>query len=159
MMKVVETTPKSGTAILPGADFADAWRVGDLAAGSDAETIVKRFFARSPRWVGRLLRLRNFLIAPFGLKTGTSGQSHSSETAFPVVSSQPNRVVLGFDDRHLDFRLVIDVEALDRERLSATATTYVRTHNLGGRLYLMAVRPFHRVIVPAMLASAARNLA
>ena len=33
-----------------------------------------------------------------------------------------------------------------------TATTFVRTRNRLGRLYLAAVKPFHHVIVPAMLA-------
>jgi hypothetical protein len=37
-----------------------------------------------------------------------------------------------------------------------TATTLVRTHNLVGRLYLLVITPFHRVIVRTMLAQAAR---
>ncbi len=37
-----------------------------------------------------------------------------------------------------------------RQRISAT--TLVETHNLLGRLYLAIVKPFHRMIVPAMLA-------
>jgi hypothetical protein len=74
------------------------------------------------------------------------------------VSSAPRQVVLGFDDAHLDFRVVINVETQGKTRLAATATTYVRTHNLGGRLYLMAVKPFHRLIVPAMLSNAVAGL-
>ena len=31
------------------------------------------------------------------------------------------------------------------------ATTYVKTHNRLGRIYLAAVMPFHRLIVPAMM--------
>lgn len=155
-MKVVEANPKQGSAILPGADFADAWRVVGLSAGLDAQKVALRFFDRSPRWIRALLWLRNLLVRPFGLRTRTSDQA-TPRLKFPVISSQPNRVVLGFDDRHLDFRVVIDIEAAEKERLSATATTYVRTHNLGGRLYLRVIKPFHRAIVPVMLANATKT--
>jgi len=156
-MKIVETTPRKSSAILPGADFADAWRVGGLMAGTDAEMIAARLFRDPPRWIGPLMKLRNILVMPFGLiRKPRTDVTRAGRVSFPVVSAQPNRVVLGFDDRHLDFRLVIDVEPDDSTRLSAIATTYVRTHNIGGRLYLMLVKPFHRRIVPAMLANAAQ---
>jgi hypothetical protein len=75
---------------------------------------------------------------------------------FPVVSETPNRIVLGFDDWHLDFRVVVDVSALADDRQQVTATTLVRTHNRAGRVYLAAIMPFHRVIVRTLLARAAR---
>ncbi|WP_338105713.1 DUF2867 domain-containing protein [Microvirga tunisiensis] len=53
--------------------------------------------------------------------------------------------------------------APERRRQRVTATTFVHTRNRLGRLYLTAVKPFHRVIVPAMPrrwgASEARGLA
>ena len=39
-------------------------------------------------------------------------------------------------------------------RQEVTASTAVRTHNLLGRIYLAIVKPFHRIVVPAMLAQA-----
>jgi hypothetical protein len=75
---------------------------------------------------------------------------------FPVVSASPERVVMGFDDVHLDFRVVIDVTP-EGSGQQVTATTFVRTRNRLGRLYLAAVKPFHRVIVPAMLAQVGRS--
>jgi hypothetical protein len=71
---------------------------------------------------------------------------------FPVISSTPERVVLGFNDSHLDFRLVIDVATLGELRRQVIVTTLVQTHNWLGRTYLAIVMPFHRRIVPAMLA-------
>lgn len=146
-MQIQETIPKEALPILPGADFADAWKVDGLKPGYDAETIAGRIGKTAPGWVQTLLRLRNVLVAPFGLKTGED----RSRPIFPVISAQPNRVVLGMDDRHLDFRLVVEVVATSKTSASATATTYVKTHNLPGRLYLAVVKPFHRVIVPAIL--------
>ena len=54
-----------------------------------------------------------------------------------------------------DFLVVIDVVDRDNRAHEVTATTLVKTHNLFGRVYLDAVLPFHRHIVPALLAQAA----
>ena len=63
---------------------------------------------------------------------------------------------MGFDDWHLDFRVVVDVLALGADRQQVTATTLVRTHNWMGRAYLALIMPFHRMIVRTMLAQAAK---
>jgi Protein of unknown function (DUF2867) len=75
---------------------------------------------------------------------------------FPVVSASPERMVMEFDDAHLNFRVVVEV-APEGSGQRVTATTLVRTRNRLGRLYLAAVKPFHQVIVPAMLAQVGRN--
>lgn len=153
-MKIVETKPIKDSAVLPGADFADAWCISGIAIGADAETIAARM-GKPPVWVTRLLALRNMLVAPFGLKTRPAKEPMArTGFPFPVLSAQPQRVVMGLDDSHLDFRLVVEVGVADGRNLAATATTYVRTHNVFGKLYLMAITPFHRRIVPAMLRQA-----
>jgi len=153
-MKIVETQPAKDSSVLPGADFADAWRISGIAVGEDAETIAARM-GKPPGWVTKLMAVRNALVAPFGLITKPSRQPKSlSGFPFPVLSAQPQRVVMGLDDRHLDFRLVVDVSVAEGRQIAATATTYVRTRNLWGKLYLLAVTPFHRRIVPAMLRQA-----
>jgi hypothetical protein len=70
---------------------------------------------------------------------------------FPVLHRSADRVVLGLDDRHLDFRVLVDVEP-GRVR----CTTGVRRRPLG-RAYFAVVGPFHRSVVPAMLERAARR--
>jgi Protein of unknown function (DUF2867) len=69
---------------------------------------------------------------------------------FPVISETPDRLIAGFNDKHLDFRVVVDVAAPGNCR-EVTATTLVKTHNWLGRTYLAIILPFHRLIVPAML--------
>jgi hypothetical protein len=68
----------------------------------------------------------------------------------PVVSETPTRLVAGFNDKHLDFRVVLDVASSGHGR-RVTATTLVKTHNLLGRTYLAIILPFHRLVVRAML--------
>jgi hypothetical protein len=106
---------------------------------------------RSPRWVRVLLGLRNVLVTPFGLKTSGEPTAKGIIGLFPVVSATREQLVAGFDDQHLDFRIVVEVAPAGNTRQRITSTTLVRTHNLLGRVYLAIVMPFHRVIARAML--------
>ena len=138
--------------LLQGADFADAYRLETAEPGLDAFTAAERVMHRVPRWVLALIALRDLLVAPFGLKgSGNALPGGGSRLGlFPLISRTPEQVVLGMDDKHLDFRLVIDATATG----DITGTTLVRTHNLFGRTYLRLIMPFHRLIVPHMIRGA-----
>jgi hypothetical protein len=138
---------------LPGADWADCYqlRVNDrnLTALDAARSVLGHF----PPWVRMLMAIRNAIVAPFGVK---SSGVHSAEEMdmigiFPIVSQFERQVVLGFDDRHLDFRAVIDVSDDDGQTL-VSATTLVRRKILFGKIYLAVITPFHNLIVATMLA-------
>jgi hypothetical protein len=109
-------------------------------------------FSRNPRWVQSLLDLRNAIVAPFGLKI--SGADDASTRGmiglFPVLSETPQRLVAGFNDHHLDFRVIVDVLSADHGQ-QVTATTLVLTHNWLGRAYLSVIMPFHRMISKTLL--------
>ncbi|MDH8447809.1 DUF2867 domain-containing protein, partial [Klebsiella pneumoniae] len=59
---------------------------------------------------------------------------------FPVISETPQRLVAGFDDKHLDFRIVVDVTGGAGGR-QVSATTLVKTNNSLGRVYLTIIMP------------------
>lgn len=142
-MKAQPTPPSVDCSrILPGFDFSDAYAV-DAPAGLDAIGAMHKAFARGPGWVRFLMELRNRVVALFGLKAAPS-------TGFPVIRQSPQEVLMGFDDKHLDFRIAITVAAG-----KATVTTIVRCHNVWGRTYLAIVKPFHRIIAPRMTAEIA----
>ncbi|MGJ5024547.1 DUF2867 domain-containing protein [Bradyrhizobium sp. SZCCHNRI1009] len=152
-MTINETKPAVDRARwLEGAEFADAFCIVVDDDPIDARTAATRMFSRSPRWVEALLGLRNLLVTPLGLKTSGAGDCGALGLIgmFPVISEKPAQLVAGLDDSHLDFRVVIDVTAA-REGRQVTATTLVRTHNLLGRCYLTLIKPFHRLVVKAML--------
>jgi hypothetical protein len=138
--------------VLAGAQFADAFRVTVADASLDARAAAERMFSRNPRWVQSLLNLRNAIVAPFGLKS--SGANDASTRGmiglFPVLSETPQRLVAGFNDHHLDFRVVVDVAPADHGQ-QVTATTLVLTHNWLGRAYLGVIMPFHRMISKTLL--------
>ncbi|WP_315833371.1 DUF2867 domain-containing protein [Bradyrhizobium prioriisuperbiae] len=134
---------------LQGADFADAFRLQTTEPGLDAMTAAERVMNGIPSWITALITVRNALVAPFGLKSGHEPLPRGGRRIglFPLVSEAPGQVVLGMDDKHLDFRLVISAPGTG----AITGTTLVRTHNLPGRIYLQLVLPFHRLIVPRMM--------
>jgi hypothetical protein len=151
-MRVHEIKPEiDADALLAGAQFIDAYRIAvDVAL--DARQAAERMFGRRPRWIETLMSLRNYLVRPFGLKTEASGVTTPAGAVgiFPILSEAPARLVAGFDDKHLDFRVVVDV-AKSGPGQCVTATTLVLTHNLLGRIYLAIILPFHRVIVRTLL--------
>jgi hypothetical protein len=153
-----EIAPETETRnLLPGAQFADAFRTALPAGPQDAPAVARRMIGRMPGWVGRLLRLRSLMVAPFGLKHPATAPAGSPDSIgiFPILTQAPERIVLGLDDKHLDFRLVVDVAQIEG-RPSVTATTIVKTHNLLGRTYLAAIMPFHRLIARTMVDQAVR---
>lgn len=152
-MSVQEVPPAVDTdALLAGAQFVDAFRVEVAKHDLDARSAAERMMAHQPRWAEALLKLRNMLVAPFGLKTSGASAAAPREMIgiFPILSQTPDRLIAGFNDSHLDFRVVVDVAASGTAR-SVTLTTLVLTHNRLGRTYLAVIKPFHRLIVPALL--------
>jgi hypothetical protein len=93
-----------------------------------------------PSWAMALLRLRNALVRPLGLKTAAEPDL-PSVGMFPIRKDDGQEFVLGLDDRHLDFRIAV---LRDGERLYLS--TWVHPHNLWGRAYLRLVMPFHVLI-------------
>jgi hypothetical protein len=138
--------------LLAGAQFIDAFSIVVADTALDARRAAEKMLARSPRWIKALLDLRNRLVAPLGLKTPLPAGLGTTDSIgiFPVISETPGRLVAGLNDKHLDFRLVVDVAA-EANACRVTATTLVLTHNLLGRVYLAIILPFHRLIVPSML--------
>jgi len=150
---VREVTPNvDAGAVLAGAQFIDAFCVEVGAATVNAREACTRMVLHGPRWIDALTRLRNILVAPLGLKTSGEGAPapHGIIGLFPVLSETPERLVAGFDDYHLDFRVVVDV-AGDAASREVTVTTLVKTNNFLGRTYLTLITPFHKLVARGMM--------
>lgn len=147
----------------PG-DFLDSQAVPLPHPAPDAAGLAIATFFAMPGWAMALLRLRNLIVAPFGLKTGnelgglpTPSREEINQLTydgiFAVHSATETEVVFGADDKHLDFR--VSVLKSEKDDLVAIST-WVHPHNLSGRAYLTAVYPFHRIIVRRSLSGASR---
>ena len=141
--------------VLTGAHFVDAYRVTVAADDLDAADAARSMLTRPPAWSRWLMALRNALVAPLGLKTDPGHDDRRERIGiFPIESATHDRVVLGFDDTHLDFRVVVDVAGAGLVS-EVTATTLVRLNNVLGQAYLTAILPFHKLIVRSMLSKVA----
>jgi hypothetical protein len=151
--QVREITPNvdAGT-VLAGAQFIDAFRVDIGTAAVNAREACTRMVANEPGWISALVRLRNILVTPFGLKKSGEGAPAPGGLIglFPVLSETPERLIAGFNDFHLDFRIVVDV-AGDAASREVTLTTLVKTNNWLGRTYLAIITPFHKVVARSMI--------
>jgi hypothetical protein len=138
------------------------------SASAMLETVLEGFVLNPPPSVGRLMALRNVLVAPLQLRTSALGCPVSSLLSgdrttlfagrFPVhaqrvdAADRSAEVLLGADDRHLRFRSCVRVQCLDDGRVQVSLGTRVQTHNAFGRAYMAAINGVHRRhISPALL--------
>ena len=139
-MTQVQHTPLPATSrlwakVLPD-DFIDGYAVESKLSPREAANIGLAM----PGWADTLLRLRNRIVKPLGLKTESSDSGDGA--IFPVEYEGADELIIGTDDRHLNFRICIRQEA-DRIHMA----TWVHRNNALGRAYLMIVTPFHVLIV------------
>lgn len=137
---------------LPTADWGDSYAIKIPvpfdSARNAAEAVIRAF----PFWTYPMLMVRNLVVLPFGLKGTREASLLTPEPIgfFPVQSEETMIVVAGFDDKHLDFRLIIDLQ-ITGEMQRLCMTTVVHRNNLLGRIYLALVLPFHRAIIKGAL--------
>jgi hypothetical protein len=103
-------------------------------------------FHDPPTWVASALSLRDRAVALLGLRV-------TSRETFRVLAQNEQEVLVGSDDRHLDFRA--SVRCSDG---TVDVITFVQVHNRLGWLYLAPVRVVHPFMVRRMLARAASRL-
>lgn len=153
-------------AIYPAPHLADAFAIA-LPAGTstDPEVLARFIFAHQPAWVGALMGVRDRIVACFGLKTGKqlSALGAGAEATrrvgiFKIYGKDEHEIMLGEDDRHLDFRASVLCSAApgQPDARQLTVSTVVHCHNLLGRSYLLLISPFHRMVVKAGLRRAAK---
>lgn len=131
---------------------------------------VKTFFEAAPSWVSWLMHLRNAIVKLFGIKTSDqsgsrervlntfTGEPGQSIGLFRVFSRSEHEIVMGENDKHLDFRISVWLEPQGSSKQVLTLSTIVVLHNWLGRLYFWPVKIFHRLIVPVMLRAMVRKL-
>ncbi len=141
------------------ADFADAYEVLVPASSLTATEIYRALSRQTPGWINKLMRLRNQVVQPLGLKDlGALSAVPSGEAVpgqrmglFEVVSVAPHELVLQDDDKHLVVQLSVLRQSHDAVHDKLTLSTVVHIHNALGRVYMLFVGPAHKIIAPALL--------
>lgn len=145
--------------------LADAYAVDlPIGASSDPERLARFIFSQHSPVGSFLMAVRDALVGGFGLKTtrnlaaldaaGRAGRIY----IFRIYSTSPTELVLGEDDKHLDFRVSVlcPAQASSAGRRQLIVSTVVHCHNRFGRFYIRVIAPFHRLLVRASLRRAAR---
>ena len=143
--------------------YADAFRVRlDDRETTDVDALVSRLSASTPAWVDVLMAIRNAIVSTIGLRTArpdrvpgkrpTLRRYEPGDLAgmFRVYARTADEILMGGDDRHLNFRASMLVQR-EPDATYAVFTTVVHYNNWLGRAYFLPVRPFHRLIGPALL--------
>lgn len=133
------------------ADWADCYELRVQRNGLTATSAAERAFGVLPGWVSALVWLRNAAVRPFGIKGSGSPNTRQMIGILPVLSRSDEQIVLGFDQTHLDFRIVVDVHPAHETGQTVSVTTLVHRKILLGKLYLAVITPFHRLIVRTLL--------
>lgn len=149
--------------VFPQVDYADAYRVRlPPGAPSDIETLTRLALGATPGWIHALMALRDRIARIAGLKTTPHDQGEPARAPlqpgsalgiFRVFARSADELLLGEDDRHLDFRLSV-LRQSDGAADWVIVSTVVRFNNWLGRAYFLPVRPLHQLIVPALMRSA-----
>ncbi len=127
-------------------DFLDCFGVSAETTPRRAAEIITSF----PGWARFLLQIRRVVTTPFGLSQD-GPDAPDKVGPFPVEVETENEMIAGFDDRHLNFRV-----SVMSENGRVSLATWVHPHNIGGRIYLAAILPFHVLIARNALARVAR---
>jgi hypothetical protein len=149
---------------LPGASFCDCYSIDASGARLTALDYFLAAIARTPPWVERLMLLRNKVVRFFGLKDlgGLGGLDISKPASayvpgdrvgiFTLISNTDGEVLLGESDKHLNVVLAVFRHQPAAESVhTISITTVVHVHNWLGRLYMLPVKPMHKLIAPAVL--------
>lgn len=159
-------SPPEGSHIasrLEGADFYDAWAIDAADPSPSALGQFLKALRATPRWVNACMALRNRAVQWVGLKD--LGELSTIDPAkpeadyrpgdrvgiFTLFENTPDEVLLGDRDKHLDVVLSVHCERRPGRPVRVTVTTVVHTKNRLGRLYMLPVRPMHKLIAPSTL--------
>lgn len=165
-MKSQKTTPPESPLIKQNfspVHYSDSFRTEFSSSQHiNVDDLVYAFFDSSPKWIEKLFTLRNAIVKMLGLKVSDLNDRKRQRELFKVekgnglglfkvFDKSDNEVLLGEDDKHLDFRVLFLLIQNGNSNYVFTLTTPVRFHNAFGRFYFAIIKPFHQFIVPAMM--------
>lgn len=140
-----------------------------LSIESDAELLAfaARLLSFQPGWLQVLYRVRVLLLGVLGHRTGLPQhpaplhtlptQPGEQAAFFTVEEAGPTHWTAQASEAHLTARLAVLQSPGRRRRFLYRLVTVVHFHNRVGRIYFAMIRPFHVLVVRAMLRHGARQ--
>lgn len=143
-------------------DYKDEFSINIENNNLSIQEVYIKLFSSAPKGVEFLMKLRNKIVGVFGLKTEMKRNENPNFKVgdkigiFKIYEISENEIIAGEDDKHLDFRVSVLREVLDKTTI--TVLTSVQYNNWFGKLYFVFVKPFHKVVVKSLIKSASKRL-
>ncbi|MFD2786742.1 DUF2867 domain-containing protein [Hymenobacter rubripertinctus] len=160
-LEEVRVPPQSALrATAQRAHYRDCYRMDVPTTDVTLDDAVRAFFHGAPAWVRQAMALRDRVMGRLGYHTQGPEPAQSLEGVrfepgttlglFHIYERHERELIMGSDDRHLNFRVSI---LLDQEptRTWLYITTTVELHNTMGRLYFGLIKRPHRLVVRSMM--------
>lgn len=157
IIKATCPTDSQLSSFLTKIDFEDAYAFHTPVSLDCMEEVYIKIFNTAPPWVMYAMRLRNWLVSPFGLKTAIDKNQMPSVREgekvgiFRIYKVSENEVIAGEDDKHLNFR--VSVHRNLKAHSTITVSTMVQYNNVFGKIYMTIIAPFHKMVVKSILKS------
>ncbi len=146
-----------------GIDYLDAFAIEiENRNGYSIDHLTSLLFTSLPSWGRALLKFRDVLVKPLGLRTGLIPEQDELDPQvkytpgdraifFRVIDRTESELVMAEDDRHLYFRTSLAAVSQGNGRQAVCLTTLVQYHNTLGKLYFAVVKPFHKLLMRRLL--------
>jgi len=131
-------------------DYTDTYSVDvRVPQPISAEELSKTFFS-APEWIVMLMKFRNAIMRPFGLK----GERNLSDL---VSIESENTAQISKTDKHLDLIITLTTAVTGNEKQRISVCTTVRFNNRMGKIYFVFIKPFHKIICKTLIQRAKRS--
>jgi hypothetical protein len=152
-----------GKDLIERADFRDAYRAPLSSSAVSVVDIFFGIFAQRPGWMNLMLIARNKVAALAGLEVPTTLEITMMEKRdryfvgekigpWPIFFLGSDELVVGRDNKHMDFRL--SIMKIHDDSSCVIVSTLCMVHNRFGQYYLSAITPFHKAGLRSLMANA-----
>lgn len=116
-----------------------------------AKDLFQQIFVYYPQSVLYLLRLRDWLVKPFGLQPGGGFTDL-------ITEQDDSKVIICKSDKHLVLRILLQCDTINASTHQQTIkiSTFVNCNNSLGKVYFFFIRPFHSFLCRRVLNRAAK---
>ena len=141
--------------------FSDSYRF-TLNKRKSVEDVYSGIFGYLPGWVKLLMRIRNVLVIPFGIKGSQNirmaplpGEYQVGAKAgfLTLVHISEKEVVSSVSDGDMDIYISVMYQGQNTYRISSL----VNLKNFKAKVYLSIIKPFHKRIVPFSIKYSMKN--
>jgi hypothetical protein len=131
-------------------DYTDTFST-ELRQDSDIKDLYLRLVNTKSKTIDFLMSLRNKIMSIFGAKTVINEIKGDFAVGnnvglFKIYYIDEKEIISGLKDSHLDFCILF--YKIDNKVLLSTLVKY---NNTFGKVYMIIIKPFHKLIVKNML--------